>query len=98
MNTGTARAFPGTSSAAPDTAAEPRPGDVIVGRDTDPEVRFSVRLHPGPVQFTTNAREDALRIAREFAEHQRVDLWQSEAGTCRRLERNRRPTSEAVDS
>lgn len=95
MNASTARAV--SSPAAPAAGTAPRHGDVIVARDPDPTVGFSVRLHPGAVQFTTTAREDALRIARGFAAHQRVDLWFNEAGI-HPLERYRPPGSEAAGS
>jgi hypothetical protein len=67
----------------------PRDGDVVVTRKSTPAVIYTVRQVPGVVQFHVSDRDEALQLARGFAQRSAVDLWFSEDGTCRLLEAHR---------
>jgi uncharacterized protein (DUF1684 family) len=58
----------------------PRPGDVVVARDsaTD-DYRLQVFRRATQLRFFT--REDAVRDATTFAEIHRVDVWYTHDGT-----------------
>jgi hypothetical protein len=66
--------------------AGPHDGDVVVTRESRSEVRYSVRQHPGSAQFSAAVRDEAVRLARSFAQKHAVDVWYSENGTHRLLE------------
>ena len=81
------------SASSPGERSAPRDGDVIVARDSRAGVRHTVRQHPANAQFSASARDEALRLARAFAQTHAVDVWYSEDGTSRLLEVYRRVDS-----
>jgi hypothetical protein len=76
----------------------PRDGDVVVARESHSRVHYTLRQLPGIVQFTAAGRDEAVRLARAFGQRYAVNVWYSEAGTCRLLEayRPRTPRASAV--
>lgn len=64
----------------------PRDGDIVVARDSKPATRYTVRQLPGDAQFSASHRDEAVRLARGFAQEQAVDLWYSENGINHLLE------------
>ena len=82
-----ARAKCVSESADPTSGAAPRSGDVVVVREKDSTIRYTVRQLPATVQkLGASSRDEAIRLARGFAQSQGVDLWHSEHGTYRLLE------------
>ena len=75
-----------SDSPIPLAGSAPQDGDVIVTRESRSAVRYTVRQHPGPVQFSATPRDEAVRIARSFAQKHVVDVWYSENGADRLLE------------
>jgi hypothetical protein len=71
-------------------AARPRDGDVIVSRESGSGGKYSVRQVPGDVQFHAAVRDEAIRLARSFAQKATVDLWYSDDGSHKLLEAYRR--------
>jgi hypothetical protein len=67
-------------------AARPRDGDVIVSRDSGSRGPYSVRQAPGDVQFHAAVRDEAIRLARRFAQKATVGLWYSDDGSHKLLE------------
>jgi hypothetical protein len=57
-----------------------------VRRETHSRVHYTVRQLPGLVGFSAAVRDEAVRLARSFAQEHRVDVWYSEDGTYRLLE------------
>ena len=70
----------------PLAGSAPQDGDVIVTQESRSAVRYTVRQHPGNVQFSATPRDEAVRLARSFAQKHLVDLWYTENGTHRLLE------------
>ena len=70
----------------PLAGSAPQDGDVVVSRDLRSAHRYSVRQHPGSVQFSATPRDEAVRLARGFAQKYMVDVWYTEDGTHRLLE------------
>ena len=70
----------------PLAGSAPQDGDVIVTRESRSAVRYTVRQHPGNVQFSATPRDEAVRLARSFARKHVVDVWYSENGMHRLLE------------
>jgi hypothetical protein len=67
----------------------PQDGDVVVTQESESEseVRYTVRQLPATAQqFGSSSREEAIRLARGFAQGHAVDLWYHEGGTFRLLE------------
>jgi hypothetical protein len=64
----------------------PQDGDVVVTRQAEAHVHYTVRQLPGIVQFSAGVRDNAVRLARGFAQQYAVDVWYCEAGTYRLLE------------
>ena len=81
-----------STSPSPDRSS-PQDGDVVVTREVESRVHYTVRQLPGIVQFSAGVRDAAVRLARSFAQRYAVDLWYSEAGTYRLLEAYRPRTS-----
>ena len=73
--------------------SSPQDGDVVVTREAESRVHYTVRQVPGIVQFSAGVRDAAVRLARSFAQQYAVDVWYSEAGTYRLLEAYRPRTS-----
>lgn len=89
-----ARAKRVSESAHPTAGALPRSGDVVVVREKDSAIRYTVRQLPATVQrLGASSRDEAIRLARGFAQSQGVDLWHSEEGAYRLLESYRRGIS-----
>jgi hypothetical protein len=59
---------------------------VLVTREAESRVHYTVRQLPGIVQFSAAVRDTAMQVARGFAQRYAVDVWYCEAGTYRRLE------------
>ena len=70
----------------------PQDGDVVVRREARSPICFSVRQLPVVVQLGTSSRDEALRLAREFAQEHAVDVWYDDEGTFRLLEAYRART------
>ena len=64
----------------------PQDGDVVVTREAHSPVHYTVRQLPGLVQFSAAVRDQAVRLARSFAQRYRIDVWYGEDGTYRLLE------------
>jgi hypothetical protein len=65
----------------------PQDGDVVVTQEPESEVRYTVRQLPATVQqFGSSSRDEAIRLARSFAQGHGVNLWYREGGTFRLLE------------
>ena len=76
-----------SESAHPIAGTLPRSGDVIVVREKDSVIRYTVRQLPATgQQLGASSRDEAIRLARGLAQTQAVDLWYSEDGTYRLLE------------
>jgi hypothetical protein len=73
--------------------SSPRDGDVVVTREAQSLVHYTVRQLPGIVQFSAGLRDEAVRLARSFGQQYGVDVWYSDAGTYRLLEAYRPRTS-----
>jgi hypothetical protein len=73
---------------APDLseAAGPRDGDVVIARDSGVQIRFTLRQTPGAAQLHTASRDEAIRIARGFAQQAIVDVWYTNSGSHELLE------------
>jgi hypothetical protein len=74
----------------------PRDGDVVVTREAQSRVHYTVRQLPGIVQFSAGVRDEAVRLARSFGQRYAVNVWYSETGTYRLLEVYRPRTSTPV--
>jgi hypothetical protein len=70
-------------------AVSPRDGDVVVTRESQSRVHYTVRQLPGIVQFSIGMHDDAVRLARGFGRRYRVDVWLSDARTYRLIEAHR---------
>jgi hypothetical protein len=92
MDTTVARA-PRVSESPNPIQSLPRAGDVVISRASTLAVTYTVRQVPGVVQFHASARDEALQLARGFAQRSAVDLWSSEDGSYRLLEAYRRHES-----
>ena len=65
-------------------------GDVVVTRESEAKIRFTVRQLPATVQqFGPSSRDEAIRLARGFARAHAVDLWYREGDTFKLLEKYR---------
>jgi hypothetical protein len=85
-----------TRASEPSTALDrpsPQDGDVVVRCEADGRLYYTVRQLPGIVQFSAGVRDEAVRVAREFAQRYAVDVWYGEGGTYRLLEAYRPRTS-----
>jgi hypothetical protein len=71
--------------------ARPRDGDVMIARDSTSQIRFTLRQIPGAVQLHAASRDEAIRIACDFAQKTIVDVWYTSSGTDQLLEAYRRP-------
>ena len=73
-------------SPIPLAGSAPQDGDVIVTPESRSPERYTVRQHPGDAQFSVTAGDEAVRLARLFAQKHVVDIGYSESGTHRLLE------------
>jgi hypothetical protein len=48
--------------------------------------RYTIRQLPAPVQISASARDEAVRVARRFAQKHAVDIWYQEKDGLRLLE------------
>jgi hypothetical protein len=71
------------------TSPEPQHGDVVVMRTPAATPPFGVRQLPTGVQFGASTRDEAIGLARSFAQSHAVDLWYSEDGNTRLVSRDR---------
>jgi hypothetical protein len=76
-------------SMGPRPEPQPRSGDLIVERTSTADGAFSVQQVPGGPQFRASTRNEAVQLARRFAQSHAVDLWYADRGTYRLLERYR---------
>ena len=90
MDAAATRAQPVSEPLHPDVRTLPREGDVVVTRESGAAATYTVRQLPGVVQFHVSARDEAMQLARSFAQRAVVDLWYSENGAYRLLEAYRR--------
>jgi hypothetical protein len=81
----------------PTAGAAPQDHDIVVTRESMSAVRYTMRQLPGVVQISASTRDEAVRLARSFAQKQAVDIWYAENGTYRLLEAYRsRPGQRSV--
>ncbi len=76
----------------------PRDGDVLVTREAQSRVHYTVHQLPGMIQFSSAERDEAVRLARTFAQKYAVDVWYSDGMTHRLLEAYRPRTSAHIPS
>lgn len=80
----------GKSSSSP-AQSVPRDGDIVVTRESKCALRYTVHQVPAvSQQFGSEVRDDAVRLARGFAQAHAVDLWYREDGIYKLLEVYRR--------
>ncbi len=72
-----------------DDQSQPQDGDVLITREAKSGDSYNVRQLPGRAQFTAPSRDEALRLARDFATNQSVDVWSRDGDGYERLERHR---------
>jgi uncharacterized protein YcbX len=89
MRTGLSRDIPVDEPSGPSHQSSPQDGDVVVAREAQSRVHYTVRQLPGTVQISANGREQAERLARRFGREFSVDVWYREGSTYRLLEANR---------
>jgi hypothetical protein len=53
----------------------PREGDIVVTRTSEPIPRYTIRKIPGEPQILSRTRQQAVQMARRFAQQYRVDVW-----------------------
>ena len=82
-------------SAVPSASVRPGDGDVVVSLESGSPVNYAVRQLPGVIQLSASSRDEALRLARCFAQRHAVDLWYSEGPKNLLLERYRAGEREA---
>lgn len=70
--------------------ARPRDGDVVITRESRLPRKFTVRQLPCSAQMSMTVREEAVHLARRFAQEHGVDIWYSNDEHQRLLERYRR--------
>jgi len=74
----------------------PQSGDVVVMRERSSPVRYSIRQLPADARIRTSSQDQAVSLARMFAELHGVDVWGGEDHTFRLLEVYRpRPGTQA---
>jgi hypothetical protein len=74
----------------------PQDGDVLVTREAKSRVHYTVHQLPGMIQFSSAVRDEAVRLARTFAQKYAVDVWYRDGGTYRLLEAYRPRASTRV--
>ncbi len=68
------------------SALAPLGGDVVVRRAASPEEQYVLGRHQRGEQFSFRTYDEAVGIARGFAEKERVDVWYAaEAGSLVRI-------------
>jgi hypothetical protein len=72
------------------TPSGPRPGDVVVARDSATD-DYRLKVFQRATQLRFYTREDAVRDATTFAEIHRVDVWYTRDGTLYEREVTCRP-------
>ena len=88
-----------TRASEPPTLCErssPQDGDVVVSREVQSRVHYTVHQLPGMIQFSSAVREESMRLARTFAQKYAVDVWYRDVGTYRLLEAYRPRASTRV--
>jgi hypothetical protein len=70
---------------------EPREGDLVVARDATLGQHHTVVQFPGLTLASMAAKDDAIELARDFAQLRNVDVWYADHGD-RRLIEAFRPT------
>jgi hypothetical protein len=93
MNVAATRAKDGTGSLTPPNRAVPQNGDLVVARESRAVVVYTLCQVPGVVQVSTAARDEAIRLARGFAQAHGLDVWYAEDGGYRLLEVYRKSTA-----
>jgi len=68
----------------------PRDGDIVITRVCRSPVKFTVCEAPGVAQFQACTRNEAIQLARGYAQRAAVDLWYADDETKRLLEVYRR--------
>jgi hypothetical protein len=53
----------------------PQEGDIVVTRTSDPIPRYTIRKIPGEPQILSRTWQQAVHMARRFAQQYRVDVW-----------------------
>ena len=66
--------------------SSPHDRDVVVMREPDSPVRYSIRQLAADARVSTSSREQAVGLARMFAELHGVDVWYGEDDAFRLLE------------
>ena len=78
------------TSPNPTARSLPRDGDVVIVRESRSVAKYLVRQLPGVVQFHVRNKDEAIQLARGFAQRAAVDLWCGEESICTLLETYRR--------
>ena len=58
----------------------------MITRESRPSTRYTIRQLPDNGQLTASSRDDAVLLARAFAEARAVNFWYSDETTLRLLE------------
>lgn len=81
------RVGPESAEARPGGQNCPAPGDVIIARDAVNSTPWhTVREFPRTAQLLCVSREAALKLAKSFAQRQRVEIWEAEGATYSRID------------
>lgn len=72
--------------------ARPQKGDVMITRESHLSSRYTIRQLPHNGQLSALSRDDAVLLARQFAQMNAVNVWYSDDTTLRLLEAYRSGT------
>lgn len=64
-------------------------GDIVIVHDPTSPIPWMVREIPDAAQFGSSSKDQALQLARGYAQAHRVDVWCNDGGHVRLLERYR---------
>lgn len=70
--------------------AQPVDGDVVITCASGPDAKCSVRQVPQDPQFTVDSRAHGVKLLRNFARREVVDLWCCDTDGSYLIEHNRR--------
>jgi hypothetical protein len=69
--------------------ATPQNGDIVIVHYPTSPIQWMVRQVPDPAQFGSSSRDQALQLARGYAQAHRLDLWCNDSAGVRLLEQHR---------
>ena len=79
-------------------AVGPRDGDVMITHESSLAGLYTIRQLPANGQLSALSRDDAVLLARRFAEAQIVNIWYRDENTLRLLEQYRSTGPAANDT